>query len=55
MILDVESGAIHSVDKAAYGVICEIGKGNDPYKLHYDAAEIQQIISELADWRMRER
>lgn len=49
MILDVESGAIHSVDKAAYDVICEIGKGNDPYKLHYDAAEIQQIISELAE------
>ncbi len=47
MILDVESGAIHSVDKAAYDVICEMKKGNDPYKLPYDAGEIRQIISEL--------
>ena len=49
MILDVESGAIHCVDKAAYDVICEIGKGNDPYKLPYDTAVIRQIISEITE------
>lgn len=47
LVLDVESGAVHSVDKQAYDVICALEKGQDAYALPYDKHQIGEIMDEL--------
>jgi len=45
--LDVESGALHALDKIAYDVVRALENETDPYELSYDAAEIDEILKEL--------
>ena len=49
IVLDVESGAVHSLDKTAYDVVCAHNSGSDPYVLGFDASDVDEILSELAE------
>lgn len=49
-ILDVESGSLHAVDKAAYDIAAMLEKGaekSELYSLPYPEAEIDEILSEF--------
>ncbi|MEN6471299.1 MAG: thioether cross-link-forming SCIFF peptide maturase [Clostridiaceae bacterium] len=45
--LDVESGALHALDKPAYDVVRALENGSDPGALPYDKKEIDEILAEL--------
>lgn len=47
LAIDVESGAVHSVDKEAFDVINACIGGNDPYLLDYPQEDITEILGEL--------
>lgn len=48
LVLDVESGALHSVDKQAFDVIRALENNDDPTLLPYEKHQIAEIIDELA-------
>lgn len=50
-VLDVESGAIHMVDEAAYAVACAIEQGGDSRALPIQENELQEILDEFAALR----
>ncbi len=50
-MLDVESGAVHEVDKPAFEVIRAIESGSDVYALPYSRLVIDEIVSELNELR----
>ena len=47
LILDVESGALHSVDEPAYAVVQAIEKGWDIFALPYPERQIREIAAEV--------
>ena len=49
LILDVESGALHSVDEAAFAVIQAWEKGWDVYGLPYPERQIREIVQEAEE------
>ena len=44
LVLDVESGALHSVDKPAFDVVRTLETGGDPYALPYSREDIRSIL-----------
>lgn len=51
LVLDVESGAVHEVDRPAFEIIRAIESGSDVYALPYSRSTIDEIISELDELR----
>ncbi|NCB30774.1 MAG: thioether cross-link-forming SCIFF peptide maturase, partial [Clostridia bacterium] len=51
LILDVESGALHSVDEPAYAVVQALEKGWDVYALPYPERQIREIVQEVEQLR----
>ncbi len=49
ILLDVESGALHEMDKMAYEVVNAVNAGRSPYALSYNKSEVQEIINELKE------
>lgn len=49
LVLDVESGAVHSLDELSYEVVHAIELGNDVYSLPYSRTEIDEVLSEIAE------
>lgn len=47
LVLDVESGALHSMDKPAFDVVRTLETGGDPYALPYSREDIRSILDEL--------
>lgn len=47
MVLDVNSSAVHIVDKPAYDVINAVISGASPYELPYKKEDIDEILAEL--------
>ena len=47
LILDVESGALHSVDEPAFAVVQALEKGWDVYALPYPERQIREIVEEV--------
>lgn len=47
--LDVESGAVHVMDKQAFDVLRAVSIKNDPFALGYPRGEVEEIISELKE------
>lgn len=47
LVLDVESGAVHEVDRPAFEVIRAIESGSDVYALPYSRSVVDEIVSEL--------
>ena len=47
-VLDVESGAVHLLDKQAYDVLMAKVKGEDPFALAYNRDETAEILAELS-------
>ena len=47
LALDVESGAVHSMDKQAYDVVRAMEEGRPLENLPYPADEVQEIVAEL--------
>lgn len=50
-VLDVESGAVHALDAAAYAVARALERGEDPYALPYPEEELREILSEFGELR----
>lgn len=52
VVLDVESGAVHLLDDAAFSVLSALEHGQDPYKeCSLPASEIDEILSEYRSLR----
>ena len=51
LILDVESGALHSVDEPAYSVVQAEEKGWDVFALPYPERQIREIVAEIDELR----
>lgn len=51
LILDVESGALHSVDEPAYAVVQAMEKGWDIFALPYPERQIREIAAEVEELR----
>lgn len=51
LVLDVESGALHGLDKQAYDVVRALETGADPMSLDYPQDEIREILAELDSLR----
>lgn len=49
LVLDVESGAVHALDKLSFDVIRAIELGNDVYLLPYTRTEIDEVLSEISE------
>lgn len=49
LILDVESGALHQVDEAAYAVVQALERGWDVYGLPYPERQIREIVQEVEE------
>ena len=47
LVLDVESGALHSVDKMAYDIIKADNEGKSPYDLPYEKSDIDEVLKEI--------
>lgn len=45
--LDVESGAVHALDAAAFAAARALERGEDPYALPYPREEIEEILGEF--------
>ncbi len=50
-MLDVESGAVHSLDELSFDIIRAIELGNDVYALPYSDTEIDEVLVEIAELR----
>lgn len=48
-MLDVESGALHSVDEMTYDIVRAIEDGKDPRDLPYAASDIDEALFELSE------
>lgn len=49
VVLDVESGAIHLLDDAAYSVLSALEQGEDPHQCTaLPAEEVEEILQEYA-------
>ena len=46
-VLDVESGAVHALDAAAYAVARALERGEDPLALPYPQEELREVLSEF--------
>ena len=51
LVLDVESGAVHEVDKPSFDVISAIEKGNAVDALPYSRSMIEEILNEIEELR----
>ncbi len=51
LVLDVESGAVHSLDELSFDIIRAIELGNDVYALPYSDTEIDEVLVEIAELR----
>lgn len=51
LVLDVESGAVHEVDKPSYDVISAVEQGNAVYALPYSHSLIDEILAEIDELR----
>ncbi len=51
LVLDVESGAVHEVDKPSYDVISAIEQGSAVYALPYSRSLIDEILAEVEELR----
>ncbi len=49
VLLDVESGAIHTVDDAAFAVVSAMEHGADPYAVGVDAETVSEVLSDLEE------
>ncbi len=49
LVLDVESGALHSLDKMAYDIIKAENEGTSPFDLPYEKTEIEEVLNELCE------
>ena len=49
LVLDVESGAVHEVDKPSYEVISAIEQGSAVYALPYSHSLIDEILGEIEE------
>lgn len=49
ILLDVESGALHEMDKMAYDIVSAINAQRSPYALPYNKGEIQEVVNELKE------
>ncbi len=47
VLLDVESGAVHLLDDASFGVVRAVEEGRDPYACGLAEKEVSEILSEL--------
>ena len=47
ILLDVESGAVHTLDETAYRVVKAIQEGEDPFALGIDEQDVKEIQEEL--------
>ena len=47
-VLDVESGALHQLDKEAFEVACALEQGRDPSRIAYPAADVAGILAEFS-------
>ena len=47
VLLDVESGAIHSIDDAAFAVVQAMEHGVNPYGVGVDAETVREVLSDL--------
>ena len=47
VLLDVESGAIHAVDDAAFAVVQAMERGVNPYGVGVDAETVREVLSDL--------
>lgn len=47
LVLDVESGAVHEVDKPSFDVISAVEQGNAVYALPYSRSLIDEILAEI--------
>ncbi len=52
LALDVESGALHLLDKMAYDIVEELISGGDPHVLPYSKKDIDGVISEIGELRV---
>ncbi len=48
-LLDVESGSIHTLDKAAFDVAYALENNKDPYQSSQDAAAVDEILAEFEE------
>ena len=49
VLLDVESGAIHTVDDAAFAVISALERGEDPYTVGVERDTVAEVLSDLEE------
>ena len=49
LVLDVESGALHSVDEMTYDIVRAIETSKDPHTLPYSASDIDEVLFELSE------
>ncbi|MCR5612006.1 MAG: thioether cross-link-forming SCIFF peptide maturase [Clostridiales bacterium] len=49
LVLDVESGAVHEVDKPSFDVISALERGNALYALPYSRSLIDEIVEEIEE------
>lgn len=49
VLLDVESGAIHTVDDAAFAVVSALERGEDPLSAGIDARTVSEVLSDLEE------
>lgn len=47
LVLDVESGALHALDKQAYDIVKALEKEESPYELPYEKSDIDEVLCEL--------
>ena len=47
VLLDVESGAIHTLDDAAYSVVQAMEQGRDPYAVGVDVGTVREVLADL--------
>lgn len=49
ILVDVESGAIHSLDEPAYRIVQAIEHGDDPHGVGVDADTVKEVLSDLEE------
>ena len=51
LVLDVESGAIHRLDRLSFEIVQAMEQGNDVYALPYSREDIDEVLSEIDELR----
>ncbi|MEA4870746.1 MAG: thioether cross-link-forming SCIFF peptide maturase [Christensenella sp.] len=49
ILLDVESGAIHTLDDAAFAVVRAMEQGRDPYAVGVEAETVREVLADLEE------